>query len=184
MDKTYRYLKIAIFILAFAVLMAGAWVLYNRLGSQVALPTETQAESQKAPDFTFYDGEGEAHKLSDYLGKPVILNFWASWCGPCKSEMPEIQKAYETYGQEIAFLIVDLPGGRETEEAAKSYIESQNYTFPVFFDNDMAGAMAYGIMGIPATFFLDAEGNVVTSIRQAMTGEFLQDAIDQILESK
>ncbi len=187
MEKIYKILKLAIFILAFAVVLTAAGVLYGRLGRTVEQPapvastgpaTETRPQ---APDFTFYDREGNPLALSDFQGKPVILNFWASWCGPCKSEMPDFQAAYEQYGEEIQFLLVDLTGGRETAEAASGYVEAQGYTFPIYFDLDSAGAAAYGVNAIPATYFLDGEGKLVTYSRTMLTESTLQKGIDQLL---
>ena len=86
----------------------------------------TEAPDYSAPDFTMLDWEGNEVHLSDFVGKPIILNFWASWCGPCKMEMPDLEEAYLEYGDEIEFLIVDLTDGTsETVKSASSYIESQ-----------------------------------------------------------
>ncbi len=189
MEKTYKILKLLIWVLLFAVLMTGAWVLYNKLGSQAdagGLATQateqTEAASTPAPDFTVYDVDGNPHKLSDFRGKPVILNFWASWCGPCKSEMPDIEKAYQRYGEEIHFLIVDLTDGyQETVESGSAYIAQQGYTFPVYYDTEMEGAMAYGVSGIPVTYFIDAEGNFAAYYQSAMSESILQQGIDLLL---
>lgn len=190
MEKTYKILKLLIWILLFAVILAGASVLYNNLSSQVELgglateatAGETEAAPTPAPDFTFYDEAGTAYKLSDFQGKPVILNFWASWCGPCKMEMPDIEKAYQEYGDEIHFLIVDLTdGSQETVEKASAYIAEQGYTFPVYYDTDMEGAYGYGVTGIPVTYFIDAEGNFVAYYQSAMSAEILQQGIDMLI---
>ena len=103
MEKTYKALKTVFLILVFVALLLGAKRLYDTLGSRVqtdSLATQATADSaesakQAAPDFTVYDAEGNAYQLSDFRGKPVILNFWASWCGPCKMEMPDFDEAYQ-----------------------------------------------------------------------------------------
>lgn len=119
-------------------------------------------ESMKAPDFTVQNTEEEEVKLSDFAGKPVIVNFWASWCGPCKSEMPYFQNMYDTYGEDVVFMMVNMTdGSRETVESALDYVQRAEYTFPVYFDTSQEAAYAYYVNSIPATYFIDAEGNLV-----------------------
>ena len=195
MEKLYKVLKVLIIVLVFAVVIVGAYALYNNLGSQVQLsglattPQTTQEtaeaaeeEPTPAPDFTVYDIDGNVHKLSDFQGKPVILNFWASWCGPCKSEMPDIETAYLEYGEDIHFLIVNLTdGARETVETASAYITGQGYTFPVYYDTDMDAAVTYAVSAIPITYFIDADGNFVAYYQSAMSADILQQGIDMLL---
>ena len=183
-------------LLILVVLIAGAAVLYNGLASTVDMeslatgetvpadvPGETTAvNTNLAPDFTAYDLEGNAVSLSGFRGKPVILNFWASWCGPCKSEMPDFQEKYGQYGEEIHFLMVNLTdGSQETVETAQGFVDGQGYTFPVYFDTDYSGAMAYGVNAVPATYFIDEDGNLVAYGKGALTGETLQRGIDMLL---
>lgn len=184
-----------IWVLVFAVILVGAYVLYNRLSGEVNLggiatapavvedPTgETEAEPAPAPDFTVYDLDGNPHKLSDFQGKPVLLNFWASWCGPCVSEMPEFQNFYEEYGDQIHFVLVNLTDGyQETVESASSFVEAQGYTFPVYYDTDVDAAMKYGVSAVPVSYFLDAEGNFVAWAQGAMTADMLQQGMDMLL---
>ena len=142
---------------------------------------ETEKETIQAPDFTMYDMEGNALNLSDFSGKPVILNFWASWCGPCKSEMPDFQEAYKEYGEEIQFLMVNLTDGyQETVEKASSFINDAGYTFPVYFDTDTAGAATFGVYSIPMTFFIDKDGNMAAYAQGAINQETLQTGINMI----
>jgi len=144
--------------------------------------TEAVEEVQYAPDFYMEDAEGNGYKLSDFRGKPVILNFWASWCGPCKAEMPELEKAYQEYGDQIQFVIVDLVEGRtETKEMGLAHITESGYTFPVFFDVNQEASGAYRIMAIPLTCFIDAEGVLVSSVNQMISAEALHAGIDSIL---
>jgi len=204
MEKTYKILKLLIWILAFAVVIVGASVLYNRLSSEVSLgglatvaqetaapeetavpgetAAETEAQGSEAPDFTVYDLEGNAHKLSDFRGKPVLLNFWASWCGPCQMEMPDFQKFYESHGDKVNFVIVNLTDGQqETVESASAFIEEKGYSFPVYYDTDIDAAVKYGVSAVPVSYFIDAEGYFVAWAQGALTADMLQQGMDMLL---
>ncbi len=204
MEKTYKVLKLLVWVLAFAVVIVGASVLYNRLSGEVsvggiatvaqetaaaeetAAPGETTPETQEAsnlaPDFTVYDLEGNTHKLSDFRGKPVLLNFWASWCGPCQMEMPDFQKFYESHGDQVHFVIVNLTDGQqETVESASAFIEEKGYTFPVYYDTDIDAAMKYGVSAVPVSYFIDAEGNFVAWAQGALSADMLQQGMDMLL---
>ena len=197
---------LVLLVLAFVIVLAGAYLLYDRLGSQYApdqlavestpVPADTaestadsgdtqqtaeDAEAQRtaAPDFTAYDADGNAVQLSDYFGKPLVLNFWASWCGPCKSEMPAFQQAYEQEDG-VQFLLVNMTGGRETQADAEALLEEEGYTFPVLFDLDLDAAMTYGVTALPTTYFLDAEGNLVAWAQGAINEQTLQQGLDMI----
>jgi len=145
--------------------------------------TEPTAEKQLAPDFTVYDLAGNAHKLSDYRGKPVVLNFWASWCGPCKSEMPDFDAAYKQYGTAVQFLMVNLTDGyQETVESASGFVAESGYSFPVFYDTDVDAARVYGVNAVPMTYFLDAQGYVIAVGQGALSAVNLEKGIGMILQ--
>lgn len=180
-------------LLALVVVMGGAYALYTSLGSQVEtehLATQEGAtsetgeeETQKmaAPDFTMEDENGDSVTLADYIGKPLVLNFWASWCGPCKSEMPDFDAAYQELEGEVEFLMVNVTdGSRETLESAKAYVAEQGYTFPVYFDTALEGYMAYGIQGLPNTFFIDSEGYMVAWANGMLDRTTLEKGIGMI----
>ena len=188
--------------LAMVALLALATVFYEDLSAQFGTdplagtqqPTQDAADSAPsdsaekplvaAPDFTVEDADGNTVRLSDFLGKPVVVNFWASWCGPCKSEMPAFQQAWETYGDQVVFLLVNLTdNNQETVASAKKFLASTEYTFPVYFDTQLSGAMAYGVVGIPATYFIDAQGNVVAGANSALDYETLEYGLSLILEN-
>lgn len=195
-----------VLVLVLVVLIGGAYVLYGRLSvgagadnlsvqtpppaqtpgetgapQDSAAPEETEPPKVEAPDFTVVDADGTEVKLSDYVGKPIVLNFWASWCSPCKSEMPEFNAAWEELDGEVQFLMVNMTdGARETVESAREYVEGEGFTFPVFFDTKSEAAIAYSAYSLPTTYFIDAEGYVTARAVGAIDGETLQKGLDLI----
>lgn len=146
------------------------------------------ADAVAAPDFTLNDQYGVEHTLSDYRGKVVFLNFWAKWCPPCRAEMPDIQKLYESYGEdaEVVILAVATPnvGGESDEADVIAFLEENGYTYPVVMDPTGRVLYDYGIHAFPTTFMIDAEGNVFGYVTGAMNGETMQSIIDQTVNSQ
>ena len=148
----------------------------------VASESNETANRIMAPNFTVYDGTGQAVKLSDFRGKPVVLNFWASWCGPCKREMPDFNAACSEFDGQVQFLMVNLTDGtHETVEIASEFISEQGYTFPVYYDTQSMAASVYGVSSIPTTYFIDAEGYAVARAVGAINAAALQNGIQMIL---
>lgn len=179
---------VLILILVFVLLLGGAYALYTQLGSkltanQLATSQTDTGDAQKAiaPDFTVYDADGGEVRLSTYIGKPIVLNFWASWCGPCRTEMPDFHKVYQEIGNDVQFLMINMTdGSRETVEIASSFVAQQGYTFPVFYDTKAAAASAYGAYALPTTFFIDAQGYVVAQARGMIDHDTLLRGIEMI----
>lgn len=140
-----------------------------------------------APDFTLTDQYGNTHTLSDYKGKTVFLNFWATWCGPCKSEMPDIQKLYESYGEnseDLVVLAVANPGGQDvSQEEIEQFLEDNGYAFPVLMDDTGMTLAYYGISAFPTTFMIDTNGNVYGYVPGAMTADIMESIVQQTMDS-
>ena len=199
MDKK---IVIIILVLAFVLVLGGAGILYHQLGQKLApdlLATQAarEAESTEAsapttqatesandltPEFTVYDLDGKEVHLSDFFGKPIVLNFWASWCGPCQMEMPDFNEKYLEIGEKVQFLIINMTdGSRETVETASAFIAEKGYSFPVYYDTDLDAATVYSVYSLPTTYFIDVEGYTVARATGAISGETLQRGIDMIM---
>ncbi len=129
---------------------------------------------ETAPDFTLSDLDGNAYSLSDFRGKPVMINFWATWCGPCRVEMPEMQKAFEQYGPE-GFTILALNQDESAETVQDFFYDQLNLTFTPLLDNNSIVAADYGAFGIyPTSFFIDSDGVVAAVHRGPATLEQIE----------
>jgi thiol-disulfide isomerase/thioredoxin len=188
-------------LIALVVLLAIAGVLYPKLSSgmqaqQLATtppattqaPEETVAETETtqpetipAPDFTVLDWDGNEVEFSEFVGKPIVLNFWAHWCGPCQMEMPEFNAKYEELEGEVTFLMVHVGADMD---AGKEKVTDGGYTFPVVFDKDSQVAAFYGVSAFPTTFFIDSDGNLQAYYMGAMDADLLQQGIDMIYAAK
>lgn len=154
---------------------------------------ETATEAVELPpaiDFTLTDQYGNTHTLSDYKGKTVFLNFWATWCPPCRAEMPDIQKLYETYSTEgdDALIVLGVAGpgqGREkSEEEVKQFLEDNGYTYPVLMDTTGEQFVNYGVYSLPTTFMIDRDGNVFGYASGQLSEDMMKSIIEQTMEGK
>lgn len=159
--------------------------------SGTAQETE-ESEQQLTPaplaDLELTDQFGNTHMLSDYKGKVIFLNFWATWCGPCRNEMPDIQKLYEEYsaqGEDAEVVILGIAGpgiGQEgSAEEIADFMEENGYTYPVLMDEGGEMFTRYGISAFPTTFMIDKDGNVYGYVPGQMTEDIMRSIIDQTL---
>ncbi len=142
-------------------------------------------------DMELTDQFGKIHTLADYKGKVIFLNFWATWCGPCRNEMPDIQKLYEEYsarGEDAEAVILGIAGpeiGQEgTREEIADFMDENGYTYPVLMDETGELFSQYGISAFPTTFMIDREGNVYGYVTGQMTEDIMRSIIDQTLNGQ
>ena len=166
----------------------------DQSGGEETQESEDEAEQQKTPaplaDLELTDQFGNTHTLSDYKGKVMFLNFWATWCGPCRNEMPDIQKLYDEYsaqGEDAEVVILGIAGpGIGQEESAEEiadFMTENGYTYPVLMDTSGEMFTQYGISAFPTTFMIDKDGNVYGYVPGQMTEDIMRSIIDQTLEN-
>jgi thiol-disulfide isomerase/thioredoxin len=141
----------------------GIWLGVCLLVGFFLWPYQAVAQEEKplVPDFTLMSNRGEPVSLSDYAGRVVVLNFWASWCPPCRAEMPEFQKLHEELeetGEAVLLMLNQIDGVRETVASGEKYLNDNGFTFLNLHDNGTVGGRIFGLPGIPVTVVIDPDG--------------------------
>jgi len=185
---------------AFAVLIISAVFAYNALQGDNApdilvindaqdTPTEQvsssqaenepQTELEQVPNFTMLDADGNELQLHDFLGKPIVLNFWTTWCPACVRESPYFESLYQEHSEAVHVIKVNLlDGQRETRAAVDDFMYTNGYTFPLYFD--VNGAARYGVRGIPVTFFICERGYPIASAQGPINENTLWQGLEAI----
>lgn len=170
----------------FVAVMVSAVLIYPKLAQRYS-SDETQDNAgtnalNSADDFTVYDFDMNKVKLSDSFGKPIVVNFWATWCGPCKSELPAFNAMYEKYKDDVVFLMVNLTDGQnDIPDGVKKFISENGYGFPVYCDIEYDAAERYGVRSIPETLFINADGSLCNTRVGAMSEAVLENYIKRII---
>lgn len=178
----------------------GLWVLLHG-ASAAANPAQMQAQQEEqqeqqsefaAPDFTLTDQYGRTHTLSEYRGKAVVVNFWTTWCGYCKQEMPDLQELYEQYGEnsgDVVVLGVANPSSDqypnqadEGQPVVEQFLQDNGYTFPVLMDMTGQVLATYGVQGFPVTLFITRDSELYTYVPGMVDKQTLYDLLQQTLE--
>ncbi|HEY81646.1 MAG TPA: TlpA family protein disulfide reductase [Caldilineae bacterium] len=167
--------------LILAVLILGAgWIWVSRAPSGAAArpPESIPLKGHPAPDFTLQTVDGAPLALADLRGKAVVLNFWATWCPPCRGEMPELQAAHETYAP--GGLVVLGVNQAEARAVVQAYLDELGLTFPVVLDAQYEVAERYSVNSLPTTFFIDREGVIRDMVVGQMNAALLSERIKTI----
>ncbi len=149
-------------------------------GTQTEPDDEKPEQLNTAPDFTVVDMNGNTVKLSDYFGKPIVVNFWGTWCPYCVQEFPHFQKIYEEYKDEVVFLMVN---SGDTKSDAANFLSYYGYTFPAYLDTTNSAVSAYGVYNFPTTLFIGANGELAHRYAGAMSEQMLRSKMQYIVKS-
>lgn len=139
------------------------------------------SNNAKAPDFNLKDQYGVVHSLENYKGKVIFLNFWATWCPPCKKEMPDIENIYKEYGENKKDVVI-LGVNSEKENEVKKFLKDKGYTFPTLIDENSEVMRKYFIQAFPTSFVIDKEGNVYGYVMGGLTKEQIKQVIEEVLK--
>ncbi|MCB0063502.1 MAG: TlpA family protein disulfide reductase [Caldilineaceae bacterium] len=167
--------------LAFLILVLGIpWMWANRVPAEAKtdFSVPQPALDHPAPDFTLTTLDGEEFALSAQQGTPIVLNFWATWCGPCQNEMPALQTASERFGGRVQIVGVDQG---ETAEVVARFAEEMGITFAMPIDTEMAVGELYGVRAMPTTFFIDRNGVIRHIYLGEMNSVTIAEGIAEIL---
>lgn len=177
MDRRFWYS-----VMAVALLLGGTWIWVSRVPGSGADGGEMRTAPQKgflAPDMSLSTLDGERVRLSDLRGKPVLINFWASWCGPCRAEMPHFQAVFEAHADDE--LVVLAVNQMEAPGTAADFVKEFGLTFPVLLDSQGDASEDYRVRGLPTSFFVDSEGIIRDFFMGPMTTGLIESKLETIL---
>ena len=188
-EKIKYFIYAGIFIVAIIGLSVGYNFLNKKmeedesakqnLTNQQNVVTQQKVPSRTATDFTVYTENGEEVLLSSFKGKPIVVNFWTTWCGYCKLEMPYFNTIYQKEKENVEFLMINETVQDEKQEAI-NYIKQEKYEFPVYYDTKANAANAYKVTGYPVTIFINKDFEIHKIYQGAISKDRLQSYIDQI----
>lgn len=151
--------------------------------NQLVEETEQEQEVSPAMDFIVKDVNGYNVRLSSQFGKPIVLNFWTSWCPNCAEQLVGMQNLYEEYEDRVTFFMVNVTDGvKETITDGKEYIADKGYTFPVYYDINFQASSTYGASSIPITYLIDADGNIAAYGMGTLNEEVIKSYLDGLVE--
>ena len=169
--------RLAVVLTALAILIPG----FQGCGSESGTASSGKAEMDKpAPDFTLKDLDGNTVRLSDFRGKVVFLNFWATWCPPCRAEMPDIEKVHRKYkDQDVVVLGIDL---RESASTVRAFVEDGGYTWAFLLDTTGEVGSMYRVSAIPTSYFVDKKGIIRAVTIGGMTAATMEAKLAQAMQ--
>jgi peroxiredoxin len=172
-----------IVLLVLAALLGGTWLVLSReqsSGPDYMVLAEAPLVGHLAPDFSLPTADSHSHSLGTYRGQPVVLNFWATWCAPCRIEMPHLQTASENFNGRVAFLGVNDGEGLSL---VTDFADELGLTYPLLLDDGRSVSLLYDIRSLPTTLFINRDGTVAEVIIGTINQAVLEDRIEKLLEA-
>jgi peroxiredoxin len=170
MGKNRKWIQLAIFAV---VLVIGALTIISNLSASGN--KKYPQVGDKALDFALVDMAGQTHKLSEFKGKPVLINFWGTFCPPCKEEMPALQHQYDKWKQQgVTFLEVNLDTNKIT---VQSFLDQYKLNLPVLLDSKEVVRKDYGVLEYPTTFFIDKDGKIAFKKIGQMQESYIEETL-------
>lgn len=172
-----------------AVLILVAWGIYDYTKDQTGASNQQQTSQETevgikkgntAPDFELLHLNGKAVKLSDFAGKKVILNFWATWCPPCRAEMPHMEKFYIDNENDVVVLAVNLTNTEKNRANVSDFVEDFGLTFPVVMDEEGDVSSTYQVIAYPTSYIIDSQGIIQEVFQGAINYDIMEKAISRI----
>ena len=178
-----KKLKLTITLILTVIVIGGGYYFYNNFENDIEPNQSGDTNTIPAIDFNVQNKDGINTYLSDFKdGKPIIINFWSSFCNPCVEEMPEFQKLYDDYKDKVHFIMIDSIGALgETKATGKAFIQKNNYTFPVYFDVNQNAQEAYGVYSFPTTYLINENFEIEKGGSGMINYEILSAAINEVL---
>lgn len=181
---TKKIVLTIIIAILFAGVITGAYFGYEKLSEKYSPSTTAPAgEKEEYKNFFMEDADGNTVKLSDFIGQPVVINFWSAWCAPCKGELPHFDKLAKEYDGRVKFLMVNVFYDGKKEQSL-DLVYRNGYTFPLYFDSGDSAVSAYGISSIPETIFISSDGKITVKRVGAMSEAVLRSYLTQLLQEK
>lgn len=168
-------------IITFVIFLGGFWIVLNRISEQ-SNPGELEPApvvGRLAPEIALVSLSGESLQLSDFRGQPVIINFWATWCAPCRAETPELQDLHRERGDEVIIFSVNATAQDQGDIAG--FVEEFGVTFPVVLDTEAVAFKDYNVIGLPTTIFVNAEGVINEIFTGPVNRAYMESKIAELL---
>ena len=181
-----KILKLCVIILGLVLFFSAMrWVnQWARDAQDTAAVSVMDDVVNAAPEFTVYDAEGQPVSLSDFADRPIVLHFWASWSEQCREDLHAFEEAYQEYGQQVDFLMINMTdGSKETMETASTFLDRIQRSFPVYFDLDKSAYIAIPVRSIPSTYYIDRDFQMVARAAGGTnTEETLEEGLQMLLD--